>query len=362
MEIKQAGSRPDLAEFFCFPQKIYKNNPFYRSTEDDLVKLIVAGPTCFHNHAEVLPFLAINNGEIVARFALIQDKLLPEYVQVSFFEAQPGLKNLLLLITERIKLYFPDKNKFIIGLDGHLNYGAGFLLNHYDEVPLFGLPYSMPYYVDYFGSLHQHRMVSFRFPVDKQHIYLVAARSTHNIGGLTIRKIKMKKLKDEIKIYTYLNNVCFQSHPFWSNRSWEEDYEMFYPFRHLFNEENLLFLEKDDRPIGFLLWYPDFNQLVSSRRYLNAIDVLKYKLMNPIRTLRFTEIGIIPEYRRTPAVLALIQELALSCVKNKYDYCEAGFIFRENRGSMRMTKRYLERITGQKIMPYRNFAIYEGAI
>src|SRR3989339_1533815 len=148
MEIKQIKSQSDLAAFFSYPQEIYKNNPFYRRTEDDLVRLIIEGPTHFHNHAIVVPFLVINNGEIVARFALIQDKLLPEYVQVSFFEAQPRLKNLLLKIIEQIKSYFPGQNKFIIGLNGHLNYGAGFLLDHFEESPLFGLPYSMPYYPD----------------------------------------------------------------------------------------------------------------------------------------------------------------------------------------------------------------------
>ncbi len=362
MEIRQVKSKEDLSLFYELTKKVYKDNNCYRATEDDLIKLIIEGPTCFHSHAKVLAFLVLEGNDVVARFVLIYDKLLFSYVQISFFEAFPGLTNLLENIIVLIKRYFPTQRRFVVGLNGHLNYGAGFLLNRFDEPPLFGLSYSPPYYPNYFCSLKKHLLMSFRFSIDRQHKYLAVSETKYSFGNFKVRRFSKKKLKEEIKIYTYLNNACFHAHPFWANRSWEEDYELFHSFRFLINEENLLFVENNGKPIGFLLWYPDFNLLVSNQRGFNLFDIVKYRFKNPINTLRFTEIGILPKYRRTLAVLALIREMALFWVKDKYDYCECGFIFQENKESIRMTRRYLERITGQKLEPYRYFAVYEGEL
>jgi hypothetical protein len=38
---------------------------------------------------------------------------------------------------------------------------------------------------------------------------------------------------------------------------------------------------------------------------------------------------------------------------------EGGFIFEENRSSMIMTRRFLERATGNYIKPHRQYAVFE---
>jgi len=349
MEIRQIKSRQDRDFFYSLPERIYQNNNCYRTTENDLVKLLIEGHSFFHTHAKVLPFIVIYQDSVLARFALIQDEKLAEYVQVSFFEAYPQIEGLLDIILSQIKESFPIKKKYIIGLNGHLNYGAGFLLNKFDEPPLFGLSYSPLYYQDYFTSLIKHEMVSFKFSMEGSHDYVTKAKERHDIKNFHVRPFNKKKLIEEVKIYTYLNNVCFHDHPFWTERHWKEDYELFFAFRFLIKEENMLFIEFNNKPIGFLLWYPDFNKLVSSKRSFNIFDILRYKIMNPIRTLRFTEIGVLPEYRKSPAVLALIYKLTLSYLKHDYDFCEGGFIFQQNKNSIQMTIRYLERSFGKKL-------------
>jgi ribosomal protein S18 acetylase RimI-like enzyme len=83
---------------------------------------------------------------------------------------------------------------------------------------------------------------------------------------------------------------------------------LFKPFRFLLDNENLIIAEIDGKPVGFFLWYPDFNELVASQRDLNVLDVIKYRLGKPIDTFRFTEIGILPEYQGSPVALALINK------------------------------------------------------
>ena len=247
----------------------------------------------------------------------------------------------------------------MVGLNGHLNYGAGILLNRFDEVPLFGLPYNPDYYADYFNNLHCHKMFTFRFSMEAYSAWAQTYPVQRVLKGLTVRFMNKRKIKEESAWYTQLNNRAFTNHPFWANRDKEEDLEIFYPFRFLLDNENLIFAEIDGKPVGFFLWYPDFNQLVSTQRDLNIWDVIKFRLINSIDTFRFTEIGILPEYQGSPVALALINKSLPTLMKKGYKFCEGGFIFQENRASIAFVKRILKRCYGEEPEPYRQYALFE---
>jgi GNAT superfamily N-acetyltransferase len=180
--------------------------------------------------------------------------------------------------------------------------------------------------------------------------------------GITVRKLDKRKLHKEIEIYTYLNNACFLDHPFWAERNVQEDFELFHPFRFLIKEENLLFAEKDGKPIGFFLWYPDFNQLLKGHQHLGIKHVLQYYFTRRIDTFRFTEIAVLPEYKLSHAAQALILYAIPYIRKAGIKYGEGGFIFEENKNSIAMTRRFLERATGIKMEPHRHFALFETTL
>jgi hypothetical protein len=302
----------------------------------------------------------IQEGDLTrGRFALIQDRNLPDYVQVSFFEALPGLNDIAGLISELARVRFPDCRKMVVGLNGHLNYGAGFLINTFDEAPVFGLPYNPEYYQDYFGALKSRTMVSFRFPTEPFFDYHRRMGPQPDLKGISVRKLNKKKLRRETEIYTSLNNACFGEHPYWAHRDVKEDFELFYPFRFLIREENLLFAERDGETIGFFLWYPDFNELVSGHRHLGLSHVLRYRYANPVQSFRFTEIAVLPGYLNSHAVQAMILHAVPYIRKQGITSGEGGFIFEENRSSMLMTRRFLERTTGGSLNPHRKYAVFE---
>jgi len=205
-------------------------------------------------------------------------------------------------------------------------------------------------------------MVSFRFPFDSFYSYYQKTIDKVDFDGISVRKMDKKKLKKEIEIYTWLNNVCFREHPYWADRNTEEDLELFYPFRFLMKEENLLFAEKDGNPVGFFLWYPDFNQLVRNDKRLGMLHVLRYRMMNPINTFRFTEIAVLPEYMRSRAAQAMMLTAIPFMHKQGFEFGEGGFIFEENVKSINMTKRFIRRATGNTPEPYRKYAVFEKEI
>jgi len=362
MIFKEVFTKKDLRIFFRIPEEIYKTNIFYRASENDITSLLVEGPSAFHLHATIHSFIILEHDKVAGRFSLIQDHKLPEYVQVSFFEARTGLAGIANLIAEKARSVFPGCRKIVVGLNGHLNYGAGILTSNFDEVPVFGLPYNMEYYQDYFSGFRKIPLVSYRFPVEPFIEYHSTMGKNPDFKGITVRKLNKRNLREDTEIYTYLNNACFPGHPFWAERNTQEDFELFHPFRYLIKEENLLFAEKDGKPIGFFLWYPDFNQLLKGHNHLGLKHVLQYYFDSKVDTFRFTEIAVLPEYKKSHAVQAMILFAIPFIRKSGIKYGEGGFIFEENINSIAMTRRFLERATGNKMEPYRHYALFETGL
>jgi GNAT superfamily N-acetyltransferase len=352
----------DFALFSKFSRTCYRKAPHYRSTEHDVEKLVLEGPSSFHSHAEIACFIIREANTTIGRFALIHDLNDPAYIKVSFFEALPDCGDILSLIRSRISRLYPDIHKFTIGINGHLNYSAGFLLNRFEEPPVFGLPYTHDYYPAYFRECRERRMVSFRFPNELffSHNRKLSGTITR---GISVQPMNRKYLDRYVQYYTMLNNKAFSKHPYWSDRTAEEDLELFRPFKYLLKDENLLFAYIDDTPVGFLLWYPDFNQLVKRNNdHLNILSVVNYRLRNPIDTFRFTEVGVLPAYRHKPVSLALISAMIPHIERQGYRYCEGGFIFLENKQSIALARRSIKRVTGIDSAPYRTYTVYEGTV
>ncbi len=364
MKVRQLNGQSAYATFANVAKDVYRNNPYYRATDGSIEKMILCSKSSFSNHAEIKMFIVEDGNDLVARFVLIHDKYLPDYVQVSFFEAQEGLGDIFSLIKNEARAHFPHIKKIIVGLNAHLNYGAGILLNRFDEVPLFGLPYTPSYYPQYFSQLHCRKMVTFRFDMDAYRNWAHGYFAQRPIKGLTVRFMDKRRIKSESAIYTQLNNKAFVKHPFWANRDESEDLELFAPFRFFLDNENLIIAEIDGEPVGFYLWYPDFNQLVKNNSDLNAWHLLKYRagIGKAIDTFRFTEIGILPKYQGTSVAYALIDKSLPTLTKQGFSFCEGGFIFEENRASIAFVKRILKRCYGKDPEPYRQFAVYETSL
>ena len=343
-------------------RKVYSGNPCYRGTENSLVKMIVNGPTGFHTHARIAPFILTDGNDTAGCFALIADQKLPGVVQVAFFEALPGLGDLMSVIRDTARRLFPECNRIIAGLNGHLNYGAGFLLNRHDEPPVFGLPYTPAWYPGYFKALEEKRMVSFCFSVEEIRKWSDQRELPARQAGLHTRNMDKKEIRREIALYTKLNNGAFQDHPYWADRTETEDFELFHPFRHFLDNDNLIFAEIEGKPAGFFLWYPDFNQLAKGHHDLGLAELVSFRLKSRIDTFRFTEIGILPGFRKSQVAFAMIRHSLPYLEKKGLRYCEAGFIFEQNRDSMALAMRMVSRSFGAPPEPYRRYAVYEGKL
>lgn len=360
--LQPAEGRRRLRAFYRIGSDVYRDIPLHRSTEDEVMRMLVEGPTAFRDHARIDPFLMREGRRIVGRFALIRDERLPDHVQVAFFEALPGLDGVLESIRLKATSLFPDCARLVVGLNGHLNYGAGFLANCFDEAPLFGMPYTPAYYLDYFEGLVRRPMASFRFDSEDFFALRRQLAPTFDPGPIRIRTMDRANFAREVDIYTTLNNACFQDHPYWADRTSAEDFELFHPFRFLLRDEHFIVAEHEGRPVGFLLWYPDFNELCRGDEELGLRHLLRYRLADPVRTARLTEIAVLPQYRAHRVDLAMILRMIRSVEEAGYRNTEGGFIFEENRASIALTLRYIRRATGRTPRPHRRYVVFDGAL
>jgi hypothetical protein len=365
MQIKQVENKETFKLFYKLPKEVYKNNPYYRNTDNDLIKMLCEGKSLFHTHSKIIPFLLYNNEKVCGRFLLIDDFRMLDYVQVAFLEFTEKTElKLIDNIKECAKKTFPQKQKICFGLNGHLNYGLGLLLNNFKRTPLFGLPYSAEYYPKYFDALEKQSIVSFRFEINNIKMANEKLKKYPIDDQIKIRTLDNRNFEEAIGIYNYLNNECFKSHPFWAHRDYAEDMEMFKPLKHLLCDKNLIIAEDRGRPVGFILWFPDFNQLLKHRnsklkcKYSFSFHSIKYKYFNKIDSIRIAEIGIKEEYHKHFIDLKLIKALIELNTDNRYKYCEGGFIFEENKSSINLLKKYGLRLFD--VMPKKNseFAIY----
>lgn len=330
-------SKHEIEQYTKFGNEVYKGNPYYRDSMSDIVKMFLYQKTSYLTHAEVYPFVIEKQGKIVLRACFIHDHKQKDMLLISFFEALENAQEAVDLMLARGKELAREKGlyRMVIGLDAHLNYGLGFLASHFDTPPCFGFGYTPEYYLNYFTGLKEYRFTSFladleSFDLSKEQAILSRIKR----GGFSFRLCDFKNLNREIQIYTDLNNLCFQDHLWWADRTFEEDRELLYPFRWFLKGENLLIAEKDGMPVGFLLWYPDYNQLISPGRGLDFSTLIKSKLGigGKIDKFKIAEIGVLPEYQGSGVVLGLF-ELLYRCVKGKYKYCEAGWVEENNTKS-----------------------------
>lgn len=357
----QELEKNDAREYIDFSKSVYKDNIHCRDVSSTTLKQILSGRAKICESAMIKPLLVkdmIDGKEctVAACILCVVDRM-DHVLQITFFEALEHQQKAVDMLLEYAKDYAHIHNMYeiIIGLNIHVNYGLGLLSSHFDSDQSLGSSYNPSYYIDYFtdSSIEEINLVSylrdmtdFEFPVTEK----LADRMTR---GFTVREADFKNLEKEAEIYTYLNNEAFKDHKFYYRRRTGEDLELFKEFKMLLKPHNLLFLEYDNKPVGFMLWYPDFNQLVGPGHCIGFSTVLKtYFHRGDIDRFKISEIGILPAYQKTGGIFALFQH-CYNLTKGRFKYCESGWIIDNNRLSWSLAERW----RGEKYKNYKAFVI-----
>lgn len=350
------GKKRDIAQYVRFMNLVYKDVPQFKNNTDWTARHILSGKSEFYRRAYVLPVFIYEGDQIVAVCTYLQHVNLPEYLQIAFFEALESQQEAVDLILEKAREICRERNipKICVGLNGHVNYGFGMLADNFRSPISFGDWYNPDYYPAYFAgyAARTYNLSSFRGEVANIDQRFLQKATQRFCKKFSFRKANFRDFRREMEIYTDLNNRCFVNHPFYYQRSYAEDYELFNSLRLLLSEENLIFAEVDGKPVGFLVWYPDFNAFVPNGKTAGIGTFLKSKLFpGKIDKMKIVEIGVLPEYQQSGLILGLFNQ-CYQFAGNKYLHIESSWIWDENHESRACARRLMEE-------EYKHFRVFE---
>lgn len=334
MRVVTCGKR-EIKEYIRFTRELYQGDKFYKDSLTPILNMVLFGRSEFCTNAALVPVMVKDDaGHIQAVCTYITTPKLPGMLQVAFFEARPKVQVAvdMLLEAAREKCRQENLHTILVGLNGHVNYGLGFLADSYDSEVCFGNSYNPSYYPHYFRKYNpmEHVMVSYltdmnRFNLERE------SRILERINQrFTFREASFKNLRREVEIYTLINNLAFGGHPFFFERTVEEDFELLNEFKPFIKGENLIIAEKDGEPIGLMLWYPDFNQLIQPGKGMGVDTFIRNKFAgHKINKFKIAEIAVLPKYQGSGAILGLFNK-CMQLTKGRYDWCETSWIFDDN--------------------------------
>jgi hypothetical protein len=342
--------------YLKFVNSIYKDNMFYKDTMSSILKAMLLKQNEFSKHAYIHPVMIYKDNKIAAVCIYIHADNYKETLQIAFFEALPSEEAAVELMINFGKDLCRERDisKITLGLNGHVNFGLGLLCDHYDTPLSFGNNYNPSYYIDYFKTYKttEYTLTSYCGNMDDFNLDRQQKAIEKICSRFTFRNANFRDFKNEMEIYTNLNNECFADHPFYFKRSCKEDYELFKDLKLFMKEESLIFAEKDGQPIGFMLWYPDFNELISDGKSIGISTFIKNKLFSDkIKKFKILEIGVLPAFHSTGAILGLFNE-CFKRTKGRYSLYESSWILDSNFKSKNFGVKWANK-------EYKHYKVYE---
>ena len=371
MQFRIAGEKKDEKSFLSFRKKKYKDDAKYVDNNYFMLQEIFAGKLHFVKSVEIIPAMVVaeesdvlahaRTGDILCEAIIAYAPLLPEYIQICFFESLEGCEKAVELLMDQAGRIGKEHgcSRIVIGLFGHVNYGLGFLNSHYDSVNSFSSLGNPAYYNAYFENLGCEKT--------KLNTYF-----THDLNNRLSRyPALISKLKKNYEfktfdkrqfeyyshIYTDLNNACFTEHKYYYHREYEDDYEMLKELFLFMKEDSLFFAFKGTEPVGFIMWYPDYNELAKPGELFGTKHFFKNKLKGKnIKTAKVMEWGVLEEYRGCGLPVALT-DCVYQTLKTNYNCSrvESSWILDENEDSNSIC----QAICDEK---YKEYVVYEKAI
>ncbi len=360
MKLVEVRNKQEQKKFLEFRKKIYKTNPIYVDNNFVMIKEVFAKKTCFLEEKTVQAVYVEEDGNVLCQCMIVYAKKLPEYIQLCFFESEPNCEKAVeLLVEEAIRLGKAyGCRALVIGLNGHVNYGLGFLDSHFEQKNSFSSSVNPPYYNAYFKKIGCEEIF-----LNTYQIHFIDKQLEKYMGMIqkmdktyTFRQFDKKQFDYYAKIYTDLNNQCFGEHRYYYSRTYAEDKEMLKELFLFMHEDSLIFAFKDDKPIGFIMWYPDFNELVKQGESFGVKHFFRKLLQGKsYDTAKVMEFGVLEQYRRLGIPLALLYQVSVKLRKYGITKGETSWILAENTDSNRVCQAVCDEF-------YKRYVVYEKPI
>lgn len=351
-----------IREYQKFTHELYKDDAHFKDNKTGLLSIVCSKSAPFYKNS-MQKMVAVKDGKsTLCQAIFIIHKQSKEEMSVAFFEALPnqqeGVNALIKHAEEFGKLN--GVNKLVFGLEGHCNHSVGFSTSC-DSFPTFGESYQNTYYHEYFMEFMQIRLVSnfdsvvnVNAQIEKD---LLLFKNRNSDISYEYADFGIRGFRKTMKRYTDLNNRIFMNHRYYFKNTYQENYHLFKSMRLLLKNENLIFAKKNNNDIGFIFWYPDFNELVARGHGAGVTTFVKYKILKKYpQSAKVVEIGLIKGQRNSLTILMLLSKALDAAMSYKgMSKILSSWILDENNPSKNTTQRYTK-------ITYKDFFTYEKDI
>jgi GNAT superfamily N-acetyltransferase len=329
--------RTGWAAFRSVPQRVYRDDPYWVADETvDFDAVLIDADPDTRRRADTQAFVAYDSAEPAAFFGFYE-AVQRDTVAFGLLDAAASWA----------------RDRGLTHLYGPVNlsmtYGAGLLVSGHGQPALVGMPHNPEYYDDQltrWGLSKTKDLHSYSFPVPR------ADRPRGRAGvvnwrpmaGLSFRHLDPARFDEEMGMIRRIYNDAFVD--FWGFTPSDpaEFARLADGFRPVLDEELVVFVEVDGRPIGYLMAFPDINQVAAD---------------GPPRHARIDMLAVHPDYQNTWVGAMLIFEMLRRLHCKGYVSAEAAPILedaswpRSLRGrALQLTRVY--RVYGRPLEAARN--------
>lgn len=365
--IKKVETKSDLNTFIKCQWNFYKNDPYW------VPPLIVERKTLlskeknpFFQNAEADYFLAVKDGEIVGRIAVIKNDIHLKYHNdgAGFFGFFECINNQQVANTlfDTAKNWLQEKGLTIMRgpANPSSNDEYAMLYSGYDDMPRLMMTYNPKYYNDLCANygmkkakdllaykLENHKVMS----SDKLKRVQQIARERYR---LKITQLDMKNFKKELEKVKIVYNKAWAPNWGFVPMSDAQIDAMAKDLKPLIEPSLVLFGEIDNKLVGFALVILDFNQIFKEMNgRLFPFNFIKlYTKKKTITWARIITLGIIPEHHKKGLDAVFYWEIVNRAHSVGIDLGEASWILEDND----MMNRGAVMMGGE---PYKTYRIWE---
>ncbi len=360
-------SKEEKNNFIKFPYSHYSGDQYWvPPLLFEQKKLLNTEKNPFFNNAEIALFNAYHNNKPAGRIAAIIDHRYNEYHNAKtgmfgFFECikNQSTADLLFNVAES---WLQDRG--IENVLGPTNPGLmdviGVLVDGFDKYPAILMPYNKPYYDELIKNAGYKKEVDmFAYDVNQDGVDRDRANRAIEIvkkrlPGIKIRKLNLKKIKDEVKIIREIFNASWKNNWGFIPLSEEEFDYLADDLKSIVDDNFAHIAEIDGNPVAFSVALPDYNQILkdmNGRLFpFGLFKILWNK--NKINKVRTALMGVKPEFQGKGIDVLLHREAIENGLINNVYSSEVGWILETNTQMVRVA----EKIGGTLEKTYRMYS------
>lgn len=346
MKIVSVKTKKELKRFKAFRKKLYENDPYYVSTAEFTLDMLLFKETAYSKGIDICPVMGVDDDKILLTALLIHNPK-DDFLQISFFEALDNIEREVSYFMDHAKEYAKklNLNRIIVGLNGHLSYGVGFSCDM-SAPNTFDSTYSKLYYNKYFEEYTKHDLVAFSNDPS-----VVLPKLECRETSVRIRPIDMKNFEEEMERFRIICNETIGTTFLYSQTDKRHFYELMKDMTFFLKPENILFAEDKGQVVGFVFWHPDYNEILKKGKQNSLLEIaVRYMLFGKnIKKVKLNSAGVKKEYQGITTVKLLSE---FGKYASQYDTVETNFVWCNNRKSMSVNQALLQNVE-------RRFAVYE---